>query len=169
MVRSRGLGALGLLRVVGWKEGRGRRKCVCACVCLRVGLGGGRQMLVALSTPSGAQGCLIHPRLPQCGGLGVTRVEPQLLPSSPVWAEGGWKGCRCSARPAQARELCSLRSKALRAGSCSPHPNPQLESPRTRPHLPPRTGPSGQGSLSSRTPPCAAPAEQPEGRRAWPS
>lgn len=61
-----------MLRVVGWKEGRGRRECVRACVRVS-GWGAGRQMLVALSTPSGAQGCLIHPRSPQCGGLGMTR------------------------------------------------------------------------------------------------
>lgn len=45
-------------------------------VCVRVywvrGGGVGRQMLVALSNPSDAQGCLIHPRLPQRGGLGAT-------------------------------------------------------------------------------------------------
>ena len=33
------------------------RVCVCVCVCVC-----GRQILVALSTPSGARGCLIHPR-----------------------------------------------------------------------------------------------------------
>lgn len=42
-------------------------------------VGGGREMLVALSTPSGAQGCVIHPRLPQRWGMGVTLgVGPQL-------------------------------------------------------------------------------------------
>lgn len=44
--------------LAAWFGKEGVSVCVWVCGCV---LGGGRQMLVALSTPSGAQGCLIHP------------------------------------------------------------------------------------------------------------
>lgn len=56
---------LNLLKVAGWWHlvWKGESVSVCACVytCVCV-FGGGRQILVALSMPSGARGCLIHPR-----------------------------------------------------------------------------------------------------------
>lgn len=130
---------------------------VYARVCVRVCWGGGSQTLVALSNLSTAQGCLIHPRLPQRGGLGVTwGGAAASFPLAQCGVQvGGRAALLCKACTA-AREP---QSEALTAGSCCP------QSPVGVPEDKATSSPSdwarwaGLPVLAGST--CMAPAEQP--------